>query len=235
MIRLTRLAVAAMVSACVITPLTALGQVRTPVLRPTVTKIPVPVIPDGAIDANIDAAVTGASRQRLRDTMKALRATDRQNVVILSADGTLIANHAALLAHAARSTPVAGSSRRFLDRRGHQFVAAGFEQTTAFIPRTTQVAFELVPRAFPDVVPSRLAASPPNASGTTGPYRRVYSNSGFSFAEGMVTIPCGSSNLKPGPQSAETGYVYTGGFSDAATRSTRACSTALLVGTTRCT
>lgn len=93
------------------------------------------------------------------------------------------------------------------------FVAAPFDRSVAFVPRALQVAFAGGSASL-RLLGQQIAASPPDASGVTGPYRRVYSNPGFSFAEGMFTLPCGDTNLQPGPQSAETGYVYTGGFSD---------------------
>lgn len=209
-----RLAAASVLVAAAIIPIPSGAQAPALRVRPTVTRITVPKILDTAIDANIDVSITGAARQTLRDTMKGLRQTDRQNVVILMRDGSLLANHTSLLAHAARATLVAGTTNRFTDRRGHLFIAAPFDKSIAFAPRAMAVAFAPEYAGRSSALGPLLAASPPDASGTTGPYRRVYSNPGFSFAEGMVSLSCGNSNLQPGPQSAETGYVYAGGFSD---------------------
>ncbi len=125
------------------TSMPAVAQAVTRGPRPSATSIPVPRIPDTAIDANIDASVTATARQMLRATMKALRQQDRQNVVILAADGNLYANHLALLNHVARGKPVAGSTRKFIDRRGHQYVAPAFDRPAAFLKYViVQLAFE---------------------------------------------------------------------------------------------
>lgn len=163
---------------------------------------------DNDVESKIDADIQGPERSVIHNAMRGLRREDRENVMLLGADGQIYANKTWL--KGAASVPQRIDNNLYQDADGRQFTLP------ASTPKPTE---NTTPdgNALPQANNGAGAAAPfqtsrPNAftgasHPTTGPYRRVYSKlpqsynaqdhawepddtkPGFSYEEGYVTLP----------------------------------------------
>lgn len=155
-------------------------------------------ISNAQIDANISPGITGSDRQVVHDLMLKLRPESRKNVIYFAANGRIYANRSELLKGVGIAQPVPGKPRTYRHANGEQFT----------VPMNVSVVKPTDHQVKPQYY------SPPDGSTTTGPYRRIFSNTGYSYSAGNVDTPCNPSNFPATVSANDTGYLYIGGWSD---------------------
>jgi len=142
---------------------------------------------DRDIDKYIDRPIQGYKRAVIRQIMLRLPPPARYNVYYRAPNGEVFSNRIDVLLRSQRPDTILPDGRvRKPDGE------------------TITPAMPIHNPARPSVVPT------PPGSDSTGPYRRVFSQTGYTSMAGYVDTPCSVSNLTP--RSADTGHVYTGGF-----------------------
>lgn len=161
-------------------------------------------IADADIDKYIDPSLPKHDRKIMHQLMKDLRPQDRHSVGFFAKDGTNYANTKA----------VYKAMRRWASQDGIHFVG---DNGRAFIGPLLQTKAQIA--AFKATVTQRAGRSgtrtplgyeTPTPSDATGPFRRVYSDSGYSRETGNIYLPCGATNFNE--LTGQTGYIYVGGF-----------------------
>lgn len=140
----------------------------------------------------------------MHQLMKDLRPEDRYNVGFFAKGGTNYANTKAVYKTMRRW----GSSDgiHFVGDNGHPFIGPLLEtkaQIAAFKASADRRASSSRTRA-------PLGYETPTPSDGNGPFRRVYSDSGYSRESGNIYLPCLPTNFNE--LTGQTGYIYAGGF-----------------------
>ncbi len=150
-------------------------------------------------DLYISNAIQGSERQVMENVISTLPVEDRENVIYVNKEGDVYANKPELKDDIELLTTV--KNNVYQNSEGEKFVFPQLE------PR---------PVVTKDTYFSINKVSAPSTCQTdgTGPYRRVYSNTGYSWISMKVHLPSETEIQDSGPNSStgDTGYIYTGGW-----------------------
>ncbi len=141
----------------------------------------------------ISPELGAAEREIIGDIMQTLPESDRENVIYFAPDGEVYANKPELKENVEKAEYVGDGVYAW--ENGETFVlpeAQAEDQSQAFVSDISILNY--------------------SCSGNTGPYRRVFSNPGYSYYEGRVYLPAAAEvNDQSQPGGNSTSYIYTGG------------------------
>jgi len=163
---------------------------------------PAPVA-DADIDKHIDASFPEHDRKIVHQLMKDLRPEDRYNVGFFAKDGTNYASTKAVYA----------TMRRWKSPDGLHFIGDGgkpFIGPLLDTPQSVKAFKSGAVRKSSSATQTPLGYGIPTPSDGNGPFRRVYSDAGYSRETGNIYLPCGATNFQE--LTGQTGYIYAGGF-----------------------
>lgn len=173
------------------------------------------VIEDAAIDAYISPTLSAQDRATMHRIMLMVRKTDRRNVIFVDDKGRAIANQPDLLKGFDRFVSIPGGPpNNLVDAVGRHLSGPPIAQKpTTFDGRD----HDMRPKGG---APTSATRSPrfsiPSDGGGTGPYRRVYSKPGYSYAAATIHLQCRPGQFPVTKTSdgtpADTGFVYLGGW-----------------------
>ncbi|MGV7115167.1 hypothetical protein PQ460_20155 [Paenibacillus sp. KACC 21273] len=149
-------------------------------------------------DLYINNSIQGSEKKIMEDVISTLPIEDRENVIYITKGGDIYANKPELKDDIEELTSV--KDNVYKNSIGEQFIFPKSDPKPSVVKNTY---FSV----------SKVAA--PNCSnGGTGPYRRVYSSTGYSWLSMKVHIPSETEikDLGPGTSTGDTGYIYTGGW-----------------------
>ncbi len=155
------------------------------------------------IDKHIDASLPKHDRKIVHQLMQDLRPEDRYNVGFFAKDGTNYASTKAVYA----------TMRRWKSTDGLHFIGDGGKPFIGPLLDTPQSVKALSSGAASKTsagMQRPLGYEVPTPSDANGPFRRVYSDAGYSRETGNIYLPCGATNFQE--LTGQTGYIYAGGF-----------------------
>ncbi|HTD32304.1 MAG TPA: hypothetical protein VK665_01485 [Candidatus Elarobacter sp.] len=164
-------------------------------------------VSDADIDKNIDPGLSTHDRQIVRSAMLEQPPFARKNLVFLDAGGRIYSNRSALLKTTSIRRRVAGKNAVY-DEAG---------RVVPLPPRQTKPGL-----ADHGVRPSGMRAplygDPPETT-LTGPYRRLWSDPGYTYAFAQVSLPCNATAVQYQPvnyvgPAGDAGQIYSGGWSN---------------------
>lgn len=170
---------------------------------------------DQQIQSKIDTIVTGSERIIMAGVLSRLAPEDRENVIYVDESGQIYSNKAALI----------GSTESYTSIGDNQYSTASGLTITG--PGTYAEPIDTAADDNPlgDVFSAKSAL--PTQTGGSGPYRRVFSNDGYSWMSTYVTLPSKPDINQPNKAAVikdqnsstlgDTGYVYIGGWSSNST------------------
>lgn len=146
------------------------------------------------LNAFIDPNIQGKERRIIAEILKILPVEDRENVYYFAPDGNVYVNKQKLKANITTYTQIGDNT--FKTNLGEIFT--GLDHSTDKLPRLASYSCTFA----------------------HGPYRRVFSKSGYSYYSGSVYLPSDSEvedGSIPGQGNGDTAYIYTGGRSSTGT------------------
>ncbi|MVP01337.1 hypothetical protein EDM21_17715 [Paenibacillus sp. N10] len=147
------------------------------------------------LEGDIAAGIAGSERQLMLDVMKNIPEEERENVIYIDDNGQVYANKPELKDVFVKTDPSAD----------HTVTVNGGEKFT-LLNESTKVRQQAAPSAI-----TPLAGYACGNAG--GPYRRVFSQPGYSWWSGKVYLPSSTNNevYVNNTNSNDTPYIYTGG------------------------
>lgn len=167
-------------------------------------------------DGFIDPSITGKEKSIVQNVMAQLDPSDRENVTIIDGDGNIYANKPSLKNQVHKLIKVSGNE--YTDDLGEKFTLPTPEPKPQGCPANTDVTSVSNNTLNTDSSDSTMQISPLTASQPSctdynnGPYRRVYSYTGYSWMNAYVHLPGGSDIYENNSAHGDTGFVYTGGW-----------------------
>ncbi|MGW9529899.1 hypothetical protein ACWHAM_19495 [Paenibacillus terrae] len=142
---------------------------------------------------HVDSSITGASRDIMLDVMKDIPIEERENVVYIRDTGEILANKSELLKEWSNATKIGLNT---FETKDGQLINA---------PEST------------DNKTSSISAQSVSCPSSDGPYRKVQSNTGYSWFSGYVYLPSQSKkelydeNYGSSKGNGDTAHIYSGG------------------------
>lgn len=173
------------------------------------------VIEDAQIDAYISPTLSPQDRATMHRIMLMLRKTDRRNVIFVDNKGRALANDPALIGYFDHFVAVSkGTTRDLVDAAGHHRVGP---PVTARPTVFDGLEHDLIPPGTKakSSTGRRPQFGTPSDNGGSGPYRRVYSQPGYSYSAATVHLQCRPGQfptLKSDGSQADAGFIYLGGW-----------------------
>lgn len=162
---------------------------------------------DQQIQTKIDSLITGNERKIMADVLSRLDPEDRDNVIYVDESGDIYSNKPSLKASA--------DSYTFIGNNQYRSAKSGLTLTG---PGNYSEPIDTTADDNPLEDQYSIQSVPPTETGGSGPYRRVFTNDGYSWMSTYVTLP-GGPNMKDNDSAGffDTGYVYLGGWSSNST------------------
>lgn len=179
----------------------------------TSDSFPVNFAQDQQIMSKIDSGIEGKDRTLMADVLSRLAPEDRENVMYVDENGKIYSNKVEII----------DSTENYTSIGENQYKS----KTGVTITGTGNYAKPTDTAADDDPLGGLFSAQggefstnsvTPTQGGGSGPYRRVYSNDGYSWMSTYVTLPGGDNvqdNNSDGLQ--DTAFVYVGGWSSTST------------------
>jgi hypothetical protein len=173
-------------------------------LAATSSLMPTESIADVDVDKHIDSDISVADRKIIRAVMLDQPTTMRKNVIYVDKAGHIYSNRSALAASTILRKLIPGTNAVY-DEAG---------RVTPLPPHSVK------PKTITLSGGKRTPSySDPPATTSTGPYRRIYSDPGYTYEFAQVSLPCNATSVDgsvvnyQGP-AGDTGNIYAGGWSN---------------------
>ncbi|MBT2291464.1 hypothetical protein J7E73_20530 [Paenibacillus albidus] len=168
---------------------------------------------DQQIQSKIDSLVTGKERTIMAEVLSRLAPEDRENVMFVDENGKIYSNKVAIIDSTENYTSIGDNQYRStsgLTITGPGNYAEPIDTAADDSPLGGEFFTNGGEFSTNSVIPTQ--------TGGSGPYRRVYSNDGFSWMSTYVTLP-GGTNIKDSNSTGllDTAFVYLGGWSSNST------------------
>ncbi len=166
--------------------------------------MPTESIADADVDKYIDSSISATDRKVIRAVMLDQPKTMRKNVIYVDKSGHIYSNRNALAASTILRKPVPGQNAVY-DEAGRVIPLPPHGPK----PKTVAASGKVRHPSYSD----------PPAVTSTGPYRRIYSDPGYTYEFAQISLPCNATSVDgsvvnyQGP-AGDTGNIYGGGWSD---------------------
>jgi hypothetical protein len=158
----------------------------------------------------IDSSLSASDQKTMKEVMSSLDKEDRENVLFIAEDGTIIANKPSLKSEFIEQNKgniENGKLRKATAEELQERIVKQKDQETETADFTT-AAYS---------TPALDCTNTTPGAGATGPFRRVESTKGFTRLEADIYLPSKAANeayINPNSvgTSDDKGYIYTGSF-----------------------